>query len=484
MFLALFWIFSQQKSNKNHMFYIAVFFMIAALSRPVLLEQKTKEVLYAKDIIIALDVSYSMRADDIKPSRLDRAKELISDVLKANKNDKFSLFAFTTNPLILTPATTDHKLLLAALNSLKVENILTHGTDFKTLFTRINKIKLPQKNLLLFSDGGDILDFDIPKDLRIFAVGMATAKGGMLIDDYGKKLKDSRGDLIISKLNPNLKLLAQKSGGDFFSYDELDISLDFIEQKELSQKEKKGYIELFWIPLLLAVILFFFSFVKIPKKFLLLLPFLGIKSEAGLLDWYYINEANINYKEASYKEAAQNFEKIRHKTMQSQLNLANSYYQAGNFKKAKSIYKSLKTTTPKFKKIIFFKLGNCSAKLKEYDIAREYYQKALCFGYDEEIMYNLKFISKKEQRQRRDFPAFKSEDKAKDDTPQGSDKKQNDKSGTKKSTKTGVGSKSQGSSSNTKSDIKSVKSSKLTRPLGYKAYELINKGYIDEKNPW
>lgn len=484
LIFALLWLFSKRSSNKNLMLYLSMFFMIVSLSRPVLTEQKTKEVLNAKEIIIALDVSYSMRADDIKPSRLEKSKELIKEILKENKNDKFSLFAFTTNPLILTPATTDHKLLLAALNSLKVDNILTHGTDFQTLFKRIEKIKSIQKNLLLFSDGGDITELDIPKDLTIFAVGMATSRGTTLVDSYGKNIKDSNGNLVITKLNPNLRLLAQKSGGEFLSYDDLDLSLGFIKPNELVHKEHKGYKELFWIPLVLAIGFFFFGFVKIPKKFLLFVPFLALNSEAGLLDWYYIKQAEKSYENSSYKEAVQDFEKIEHKTMQSQLNLANSYYQAGSFKKAKSLYKSLRSTNPKYKKIIFFKLGNCSARLKEYKNAREYYQKALAFGYDEDIMYNLKLIAKKEQKQRRDFPAFKSEDKAKENTPQGSDKKKNDKSGSKKSTKTGTGSKAQGSSSNKKSDIKNVKSSKLTRPLGYKAYELINKGYIDEKTPW
>jgi Ca-activated chloride channel family protein len=473
-----------KKNNKNWMLYLSLSLMIVSLSRLVLTKQDIDESINAKEIIIALDVSYSMRADDIKPTRLEKAKELIKKIVIENKNDKFSLFAFTTNPLILTPATTDYKLLLVALDSLKVDNILTHGTDFKTLFTRLEKINSPQKNLLLFSDGGDMKDIDIPEDLSIFAIGMATTKGGMLLDSYGKKLKDDKGDLVISRLNLNLKQLAEKSGGEFIYHDDLDLSLDFIKQKELILKKQKGYIELFWIPLVLALIFFFLYFVKVPKKFLLLLPFLGVSSEASMLDWYYIKEANISYKNSSYKKAIENFENIGHKTMQSELNLANCYYQAGQYKKAKSLYKSLKSKNPQIKKIIFYKLGNCSAKLKEYKQARVYYQKALSFGDDKDIVYNLKLIVKKIDQQRRDFPAFKSEDKAKENTPQGSDKKKNENKGSKKSTKTGVGSKAQGSSSKTKSNTKKVNSSKITRPLGYKAYELINKGYIDEKTPW
>jgi Ca-activated chloride channel family protein len=459
--------------------------MIIALIRPILFKQKTKEVLNAKDIIIALDVSYSMRADDIEPSRLERSKELIREILKVNKGDRFSLFAFTTNPLVLSPATTDHELLITALDSLKVDNILTHGTDFKTLFIRLNKIKSEVKNILLFSDGGDIKEIDIPDGLRVFAIGMATSKGGKLIDSYGKQLKDEKGNLVISKLNPYLEILANRSGGEFIDYDDFDFSLDFIKDKELNQKLKKGKIELFWIPLFIAMILFFFSFVKISKRFLLFVPFLSLDSYAGLLDWYYIKEARLSYQQASYKQAAQYFQKIEYKTMQSQLNLANSYYQADNYKEARSLYRSLKSTDPKIKKLIFFKLGNCSAKLKEYKIAREYYQKALSFGKDNDILYNLKLIDTKIQRKRKNLPALKSEDEVKNKKDKIEKDSNKDQSrGGKKSKKTGVGEKAQGLNSSAKSITKKVNPSKITRPLGYKAYELINRGYIDEKTPW
>lgn len=480
LFLALIWLFTK----RNWLIYLSLALMIISLSRPVISGQKVDEALDAKEIIIALDVSYSMRADDIKPSRLEKAKALIEQILMQNQNDKYSLFAFTTNPLILSPSTTDHKLLLSALHSLKIDNILTHGTDFKTLFERISKMKVPVKNLLLFTDGGDISTLDIPEDIRIFAIGMASSHGSTLIDSYGKKIKDSHGNLVITRLNPNLKTLAKKSGGFFMAYDAVDLSLGFIDKSQKTQRTKVGYLELFWIPLIGALALFWLSFVSIPKKILALIPFLTLQSNAGLLDWYYISQAVERYQEGSYKIAIENFEKIEHKTMQSHMNLANSYYQVGNFKKAKSLYASLSSSNAKLKKAILYKLGNCSTKLKEYDSARGYYHKALAFGNDKDIVYNLSLIAQMKQKQRRDFPAFKSEDKAKDDTPQGSKKQKSVRKGGKKSTKTGMGSKASGQSSKTKSSSKKVQSLQLTRPMGFKAYELINKGYISEKNPW
>jgi Ca-activated chloride channel family protein len=473
LFLALLWLY--QSTNKRAIkLYISLAFMIIALTRPVVINQQNNESIKAKDLIIALDVSSSMNADDIKPTRLNVAKKLIGKILETNKQDRFSLFAFTTNPLILSPSTTDHQLLISAIDSLKVDNILTHGTNLQNLLNRISVLKIPQKNLLLFSDGGDSFDIEQLLDIcqengiHIFAIGTATNKGATLKDSYGKKIKDTKKNLVISRLNPQLKDLAQQSGGEFFKIDDFDFLLGFIEQERFSKKQNRSFSELFWIPLLIGVILFWINFVKIPKKILLLIPFLSLHSDANLLDWYYIDKANDYYHQHKYKEAVENFSMIEHKTMQSQLNLANSYYQLESYKKARSIYKNLKSTDKRVKKIIFYKLGNCEAKLKKYKKAREYYKKALSFGKDNEILYNLRLISFKKDKNRRDFPAFHSKDKAKEDTPQGSKSK---KSKPKQDSKT------------KKTEAKVVKPS-FKRPLGFKAYELINKGYIDEKQPW
>jgi len=440
--------------KKSRLLALSLAIMIVALSRPVLTQIRENEKLHGREFIIALDVSYSMRAEDIAPSRLEKAKMLIRRILKENPDDIFSLFAFTTNPLILCPATSDHQLLLSALDSLKVENILTHGTSLKKLFTRVNKLNMPEKNLLLLSDGGE--ERSVEKfDINIFSIIMASQKGSTLKDSSAKTIKDAKGNLIITKANPLLKEISTKT----FYHDRLDFSLDFVEQQKLSQKEKLGYYELFWIPLLLSLLLFFIHYIKIPKRVLLLLPFLTLGADAGVLDWYYIGKAQAYYHDKAYKKAAESYEKIERKTMQSQMNLANAYYQGGLYNKARRVYKKLKTTNPHLKKVLLFKLGNCEAKLEAYSTAKAYYHEALLFGEDADIVYNLKLIENK-----------KEDDK----TPKkgGDDKEKREASTASAQSKKGK----QGKSSSTPS--------KLSHPLGFKAYELINKGYIHEKRPW
>ncbi len=441
--------------EKSRLLTLSLAIMIVALSRPVLTQITQKERLQSREFIIALDLSYSMQAEDIKPSRVEKSKAIIKEILRKNPNDRFTLFAFTVNPLILCPSTSDHQLLLAALDSLKVKNILTHGTSLQKLFDRIHTLNMPQKNLILLSDGGEETQAET-FDINLCSIAMASKKGSILKDRHAKALKDTNGHLIISRQNPLLKKISTK----FYYHDNFDFSLDFVTQQTLSQKDRRGYFELFWLPLLFSIVLFFLHYVKIPKRILALIPFLTLSGEAGILDWYYLKQAQTSYHDSAYKEAVENYSMVEHKTIQSQMNLANAYYQAGFYTKAKRLYDALKTTNPKRKKILLFKLGNCAAKLGDYVSARGYYHDALVFGEDADILYNLKRI--KDKKNKEDFSPKKSgneKEKVKSDKSSSKAKEsQNGKDGSAPST--------------------------LSRPLGFKAYELINKGYIDEKKPW
>jgi Ca-activated chloride channel family protein len=489
LLLVLFYIY--KKSNKATPLLISILFMVIALSRPVIKDISTSDI-NSKEFIIALDISQSMRATDLSPTRLDLAKKMIREILGKNQKDSFALFAFTTNALILSPFSTDHQILLNALNSLDLKDVLTKSTDITNLLKKVSKLKSRSKNLLIFSDGADERDFKEAKqiaqeyDIKIYAIALATKKGTTIKDEYGKLIKDENNHLVITRLNPALKDLAILSGGDFFEYDKLDSSLGFVDTNRLSSKDRSTYVDLFYIPLLFALILFLLHFIKLPKKVLLLLPFLSTFSDAGILDWYYIDKAKTSYEDKRYKEAINYYQDISHKTMQSELNLANSYYQNHSYKKSYNIYKNLKTSDKRIKKLLLYKMANCEAHLKYYDKAKKHYREALAFGDDKDIKYNLYHIINK-HTSRRDFPASKTKEQNDKSTPEGKNSTKNQKKGSNGS-RNNQGSKSSTTTSNTKKQKrdsgKSTSSSTFSHPLGYKAYDTINKGYIDEKKPW
>ncbi len=466
LLFALIWIYKKGTKRATYL-YLSLAFAILALSGPCIKEAKDDLTLAGKEVILALDVSRSMQATDIYPSRLKRAKSIIKEILTQNPHDRFSLFVFTSKPLILAPSTQDHALILSALDALNEANILSHSTNLKALLEKIASLKSTEKNLILLSDGGEERDLKsllaIANDatIHISPIALATTQGTPLKDQYGKNLKDEHNHLIISRLNPLLKPLAKESGGRFISADSSDFSLSFITKNSQSKRVKKTTIELFWVPLLLCLLLFLFHYIQIPTKFLLLIPFLTTTAESSLLDWYYINQAQNAYHDKHYKKAAKAYEKIEHKTIQSQLNLANSFYHAKFYTHARDIYASIKTDKAKFKKRQLFGLANCEVKLKHFSTARGYYQEALAFGRDEAILHNLALIAHKK-------------DKKDDKIPQ-----------TKDTKKVKIKSKSSGKSGkNSKKQAQNGALNSHSHPLGYKAYELINKGYIDEKKPW
>ena len=146
---------SKKRSLHSIIHSIVLGLIIVSLARPVIKEGVKESRIEARDIIIALDVSYSMRAKDIQPSRYIFAKSTIKALLTRYPQDNIMLIAFTSNPLLLSPPTTDHTLILTALKSLNPEYILTKGTSLKKLFAKLKKMHSANKDFILITDGGE-----------------------------------------------------------------------------------------------------------------------------------------------------------------------------------------------------------------------------------------------------------------------------------------------------------------------------------------
>jgi len=245
--------------------------LILALARPQLKEGLQEEQVAAKEILIATDVSYSMRAQDIKPNRYSYAKQTIDALLEQNANDNIMLIAFTSNPLLLSPPTTDHQLIHTALNALEPKNILTKGTSLEKLFKKIASLKKVQREVLLITDGGEeqdlqkLLDALKGTDIHLTILALGTTKGATVPKEDGTLLKDKENHLVISRINPLLKKLADATNGTYLTASgrpeqtaaAIEASFQQGEQEEKqTSKLHYTYTELYWLPLLLAVILF------------------------------------------------------------------------------------------------------------------------------------------------------------------------------------------------------------------------------------
>ena len=479
---------------------IILILLVFTLARPIQKEVMQKADIQAQDIIIALDISFSMRAKDLYPNRYTFAKETIDALLKKNPADNIMLIAFTSNPLLLSPPTTDHTLIRIALESLNPKYILTKGTSLRALFSYLKNMHKEDKQLILITDGGEEHDLDKVQTLleesklSLITLALGSNKGATIETTDGTMMKDKEGHLVISRLNPLLKSLSDSQGGSYITAavtpqataNALDDALRLHHtQKQKIQKMQHHYKELYQFPLLLASLLFLLLHTHGMKYLLILFGLFGIQLHATFLDDYHLTMAYSYYKQKAFNQTEQELKKITLPSLQSQMTLANTYYKQGLYKKAIHTYKSIRTTSTSIKQQIYYNIANACVMQKAYNKAKVYYTKALQLGKDTDALYNLKHILFLHDKKDGDLgiahPKSQNNDASKSDTPEEKKKRKQDEDAPS-SGSGGGGEKSKNKKpkkGRLKLDIKAK-----PQPLGSKAYDLINKGYIHETHPW
>ncbi len=219
----------KRKAIKTCALSLSLVFLSVALLRPQwgTIEQRVQQE--GRDIFIALDISRSMLAQDIRPNRLQAAKEKIKALLHDLPTDRLALLAFSSAPFLVCPLTTDKNAFMLFLDSLDVE-AASSGTAIDkalekaiALFANIPTKK--HKLLVLFTDGEDFSQnlADIRKKaqelkLFIFTVGIGTTQGAPIpiIDEQGAITgyqQDEGKSIVISRLNEQLmRSIAHKTG--------------------------------------------------------------------------------------------------------------------------------------------------------------------------------------------------------------------------------------------------------------------------------
>ncbi len=459
-------------SVKLNLIPLILILLIISLARPVIYK-KSSNKFFAQTLFIALDISASMKAKDISPSRFEKAKEEIKDIIKKSKF-KIGLIVFTSNPLIIAPPTSDKKVLIKAIESINPNYILTKSTDIQRLLDFVSKFGR-KINLAIFSDGGDFKEIKKPKNVKIFAVKMATKKGALI--PVGDGFLKRGGKLVVTKLNQNFEKIADKS----FEYDEyLDILNSLDEKKSLV--EKKERLELFFIPLLLALILFLeaftFVFERLKKFFPFLLLVFYINLKGDILDEIFIKEAYSAYEKGDFKKSASLFKKLSY--FEARYGYALSLMQMGDYKKALEVFLSLKSKNPKIKAEIYYNIGICYEKMRNYGRALEFFAKsAALFKKEDTLKHIEKLVFKKSDK--KPPPPFSKRKTIKAKNSSKKDSKKIKKGGSSNMQEAALSSNFKGGKKNQK-QIVTKKGGFI--PFGSKLYEMINRGYINEKNPW
>ena len=513
----------KKQSFSQNLRWAVLALLIVALARPVLPQTLGVEQVKAHSLVIALDLSSSMNATDIKPSRAIASRQSIEKFLGLNRHEQIALVGFTTNPLLLSPPTTDHELLLVALENVKSEYILTKGTDLKKLFEKVAKFRDEEKKLILFTDGGDeVLDNELislvqRENIKILAIAMATKQGSSVKQKDGTLLEDEKGHIVVSKLNTSLQVLAEQSAGEFVAFSSVENTVSSIEhwldkEKILNdglERESKQYFELAFVPLLMALILFFLSATRFSKSLLALFLFFGMNVQAeelvtrehwgegldksrieqgewGAFDAYYLHNAYSDYRNKAFKKSQINLYKMKSRNLEAELLLAHVFYKQENYKAAKSVLKGIKSSSKKVKQQVLYELGNCEAKMQYMDKAKNYYVKALQLGEDEDVLHNLKIVllQVKEDSFKVGYTNPTSAEKSNSQNENVEVQEEKPSSQQNESTGASGGTGSKKSKNSRVKVVELEEESNSKRVLSSKAYDLINEGYIREEKPW
>jgi len=496
----LLWI---KRTNLLHVVHLVVLVLIViSLTRPVQEKSLQEATIEAKDIIIALDVSYSMKARDIKPTRYDFAKETIAALLEQSPSDNIMLIAFTTNPLLLSPPTTDHTLINTALKSLNPEFILTKGTSLTKLFKKLVAMRSEHKNLILMTDGGEeenleeLTDLLHRSKLSLSVLALGTAQGTTVKNKKGSLLKDKEGNLVISRVNPLLETLTNAVSGTYLTPSRTPEATAFKltnalkESVNTVQKMQHHYKEFYQFPLIIALLLFLMVHTRAVKYLLILFTFLGVQTEASIFDSYHLHTAYSNYDNRDFNATKVQLKQVVNRSLQSQLLLANTYYRQGKFKLAIQTYQSIRSRSATVKQTLYYNIANAYVKLEKYDKAKRYYAKTLQLGFDEDASYNLNTVALLRDKDNADLgiahPKSQSSNSSKSEVQEAVD----DESRSEDQPSSGSGGGGEAKSKeererNEQGEGQLIGTNEEEKhPLSSKTYELINKGYIREKQPW
>ncbi|MDR1553296.1 MAG: VWA domain-containing protein [Prevotellaceae bacterium] len=264
----------------------AIFSVVVALARPQTgAKVKKEEIGKGTEVMLILDVSNSMLAQDFKPTRLERAKLAISHLVDRLKNDRIGLIVFAGDAFVQLPITNDYISAKIFLKSINPGIVPVQGTNIaKAIRLALNSFSEnshKSRSIIIISDGEDHEEDAMnaageaaDQNVRIHTVGIGSAKGFPILLSDGNFLKDKNGDMVITRLNETiLKELAQKTEGIYFAATNADFGLTRIieninemDKKELTKITYDEYREWFVYFLLLSLIFIICEMLILERK--------------------------------------------------------------------------------------------------------------------------------------------------------------------------------------------------------------------------
>ncbi len=373
------------------------------------------------DIVIALDCSRSMIAADIQPTRLERSKREVFDLLAMLQGDRVGLVAFAGTAYLQCPLTLDYDAFNLFLNALSPDFLPVGGTDInaalQTAMDSFDPNSPADKAVILITDGehtgsGDALkaaEALKQRDIKLFCIGVGGTEGVPIPAAAGGFKKDRSGQIVLTRLDETtLKKMAVITGGTYVRSVAGDMDLDAVYTEEIRRKmdaqtltsgRKQVWENRFQWPLTLALVCLVAELLlPVTRKIisaaivaaLILLPVVAADASDT-------RDGMAAYQQGDFETALKHFIDAQLKAPddpQRLYNVADAYYKTGNFDAAADHYKQvLEADDTELKRKALYNLGNTEFRRGNAKEAIGHYEAALKMApQDRRTKENLEFV--------------------------------------------------------------------------------------------
>ncbi len=448
----------------------ALALVIVMIARPQMGTRISHDKRTGIETIIAMDISNSMLAEDVAPSRLDRTKMMVENLVDNFTDDKIGLIVFAGDAFVQLPITSDYVSAKMFLSDIYPSLMATQGTDIATAINMATNSFTQQqgvgKAIIVVTDGEDHEGGAIEaaqdakkKGMRVYVLGVGSPNGAPIPLGNGNYMKDKTGNTVMTKLNEEMcRQIAEAGGGAYIHVDnnsnaqqQLDNELLKLTKKEMQSTIYSEYDEQFQAFGIIAIILLIIEICIFDRKnplakrinifgrrqraATMLLLLLTATAAVAQTDRQYIRNGNKLFRGGQFDQAEVAYRKAIEKNPrnpQAHYNLGNSLMaQKKDSAAIQSLQKSTELETSKIRKAMaFHNMGVVCQQHKMYGEAIEAYKSALRLNpKDDATRYNLELCKRqqKNQQNQKNQNQQDKDQKDKDGKDKKDEKQKNDK---------------------------------------------------------
>lgn len=415
----------------------ALALIIIMVARPQFGTKISHEKRTGIETIICMDISNSMLAEDVAPSRLDRAKMMVENLVDNFTNDKIGLIVFAGDAFIQLPITSDYVSAKMFLSTIDPSMMATQGTDIAAAIRMASHSFTQQegvgKAIIVITDGEDHEGGALEaakeaedRGMRVYVLGVGSTKGAPIPLGDGDYLKDNTGQTVMTGLNEDMcRQVAQAGGGAYIhvennsrAQEQLDAELDKLSKKDIESTIYSDFDEQFQAVGIIALLLIILEVCILEVKnpllrrislfkrkaavVLLLLIAVGVQAQS---DRQLIRQGNKTFRKGDYADAEVAYRKAVEKNQrnpQANYNLGNALMaQRKDSSAVSQLEQAAKLeAVPSRKAQAYHNIGVICQNKKMFGEAIEAYKEALRNNpTDNETRYNLALCKRQQKDQ-------------------------------------------------------------------------------------